>query len=107
MEILNWWEDFYDDTLTDVILTKTAEPVYNFISEFLSGIRNLKVFDKCCGNGYLTNEFAVHGYRATGVDASEIYIDFANKNYGSDNCKFIQADAKTFVNEEKFDIGIN
>lgn len=107
MENSDWCKDFFDDSVVDVILTKHAVPVYEFITKFICESNNLKVFDQCCGKGYITNEFAKHGYFALGIDASEKYIDFANKNFASENCSFVLGDAKTFRAGENFDIGIN
>lgn len=107
MENSDWWKDFFDDIIVDVTLTKNAEPVCKFISEFICADKDLKVFDQCCGKGFITNEFAKRGHFCLGIDASEKYIDFANENFSCGNCTFVLGDAKTFTAEEKFDIGIN
>lgn len=107
MENLNWWEDFYDDTLGDVTLTSATESIYDFMSKLLPETAKLTVFDQCCGKGYLTKEFAKHGYSALGIDASKSFIDFANKNFASENCRFVHGNAKTFLAPEPFDIAIN
>lgn len=107
MSNINWWENFYENEYCIQTLTSETKPVYNFISQFLPNGENLTIFDQCCGKGHLSYEFAKHGYSTLGIDSSKTFIEFANNNYASENCKFVLGDAKTFVSKEAFDVAIN
>jgi SAM-dependent methyltransferase len=52
------------------------------------------ILDLCCGTGQLANALARRGYQVTGIDGSEVMLDFARKN--APDAEFIVDDARTF-----------
>ena len=51
------------------------------------------ILDLCCGTGQLAAELVSHGYRVTGVDASQVMLQFARKN--APEATFICDDARS------------
>src|SRR2546429_3350232 len=77
----NWYEDFFHGIPLD--LWRKAIPLEHTKAEadFLVGALNCQkgahLLDVPCGNGRLSFELARRGYRVTGVDISEEFIDEA------------------------------
>ncbi|MGZ5437252.1 MAG: class I SAM-dependent methyltransferase [Pyrinomonadaceae bacterium] len=77
----NWYETFFHGVTLD--LWRRAIPPEQTTAEAEFLIQNLncelgaRVLDVPCGNGRLTFELANHGYRVTGVDIAEEFIEEA------------------------------
>jgi SAM-dependent methyltransferase len=78
--------------------------------ERLTGIEaGASVLDACCGPGRHSIELASRGYRVTGVDITETYLEAARESAAglALPLEFINADIRTFVSPERFDLAIN
>jgi cyclopropane fatty-acyl-phospholipid synthase-like methyltransferase len=77
----NWFEDFFHGVALD-LWRKAIPPEHTTAeAEFLINVLNCQpgahVLDVPCGNGRLSFELAKRGYRVTGVDISEEFIEEA------------------------------
>jgi cyclopropane fatty-acyl-phospholipid synthase-like methyltransferase len=79
---INWFEDFFHGITLDLWRKAIPAEHTKAEAEFLITVLNCKpgahMLDVPCGNGRLSFELAQHGYRVTGVDISEEFIDEAN-----------------------------
>jgi len=77
----NWFEDFFHGITLD--LWRQAIPPEHTAKEAAFLIKNLAcepgahLLDIPCGNGRLSFELATHGYRVTGIDISNEFIEEA------------------------------
>ena len=102
-----WWIDFFKGDFSEVVLNRQAHETLSFmlsVGELYSG---MKVFDQCCGKGYLAHEFDVAGFEVLGIDASSEYIAYAESCLASSRAIFILGDAKEYVDDNRFDVCIN
>jgi cyclopropane fatty-acyl-phospholipid synthase-like methyltransferase len=78
----NWFEDFFHGVTLDLWRKAIPQEHTAAEAEFLIKVLKCKpgahVLDVPCGNGRLSFELAKHGYRVTGVDISEEFIEEAN-----------------------------
>lgn len=66
------------------------------------------VLDACCGPGRHSIEFASRGYKVTGIDITEAYLEAARESaYGLASARFIHADVREFEMPGAFDLAIN
>src|SRR6185436_3921493 len=83
----NWYETFFHGVTLD--LWRMAIPPEQTTAEADFLIQNLncevgaRVLDVPCGNGRLTFELAKRGYRVTGVDLAEEFIEEARSSLGA------------------------
>ena len=63
------------------------------------------ILDLCCGTGQLAHALSLKGYHVVGIDGSEQMLRYAERN--APNCRFIQADARSFKLEEKVDLAVS
>jgi SAM-dependent methyltransferase len=78
---VNWFEDFFYGITLD-LWRKAIPPEHTKAeADFLVRVLNCKsgaqVLDVPCGNGRLSFELAQHGYRITGIDISQEFIEEA------------------------------
>ena len=75
------------------------------------GLASKAVLDLCCGTGQLAVHFLERGYRVTGIDLSEVMLDYARENtvpyVESGQAKFLQADAAAFRLEDRFGLAVS
>lgn len=64
-----------------------------------------RILDLCCGTGQISAGLAEKGYLLTGLDGSAAMLDFARQN--APGVRFIQADARSFHLEGRFDAVIS
>lgn len=102
-----WWIDFFKGDFSEVVLDQQAHGTLTFMQRTGQLSPGLKVFDQCCGKGYLAHEFDQAGMDVTGIDASEEYLAFAKSHFASSRAAFILGDAKDYFRDEYFDVGIN
>jgi 2-polyprenyl-3-methyl-5-hydroxy-6-metoxy-1,4-benzoquinol methylase len=66
------------------------------------------VLDACCGPGRHSIEFASRGYRVTGLDLTESYLEAARESgSGLANLDFVRADIRRFDGGGRFDLAVN
>src|SRR2546421_12759275 len=77
----NWFENFFHGVTLDLWRKAIPPSKTNAEAEFLAAHLNCQsgahLLDVPCGNGRLAFELAKRGYRVTGVDISEEFIDEA------------------------------
>ena len=78
-----WWQTFFDDGYLVAgfgpIKRRRTLADIRFIRKALSPKKGSSVIDVCCGVGRHALELARLGYRVTGVDLSEAYIQVARQ----------------------------
>src|SRR5687767_5003140 len=114
----NWYETFFHGVTLD--LWRRAIPPEQTTAEAEFLIKNLncelgaRVLDVPCGNGRLTFELANRGYRVTGVDIAEEFIEEARAaaasalgppatTGGSDTVEFILGDMRNIEGPGVYD----
>jgi SAM-dependent methyltransferase len=114
MATAGWWEALYDDLLAEVFLAGTDPAELNATTTFLIDKLFLSpgdlVFDQCCGIGTVALALAARGLRLLGVDQSASYVCRAReaaRHRGLAGCTFHQADAFTFVPEQRCAAAVN
>ena len=77
----NWYEDFFHGLSLDLwrkaISPKQTKAEADFLVEVLQSEAGSHLLDVPCGNGRLSLELARRGFRVTGLDISEEFIDEA------------------------------
>ena len=48
-----WWIDFFQSDFTEVVLNQQAAETVHFMQQIGQLLPGMKVFDQCCGKGYL------------------------------------------------------
>jgi SAM-dependent methyltransferase len=84
---------------------ETKKEIEQIIS--LTGIRpNSKLLDLCCGQGRHSLEFARRGYKVTGVDRTEKYLEYAKRESSGENlsAKFIKDDMRNFRKDNYYNL---
>src|SRR5258708_24034147 len=80
----NWYENFFYglalDLLRKAISPKQRESEADFLVKVLQCAKDAHLLDVPCGNGRLSLDLAARGYRVTGVDISEEFIDEARRS---------------------------
>jgi SAM-dependent methyltransferase len=70
--------------------------------------RGATVLDACCGPGRHSIELASRGYRVTGVDITEAYLEAARASAeGLPDVRFVRADIRAFEGLGEFDLALN
>ncbi len=67
------------------------------------------VLDACCGPGRHSLEFALRGYRVTGVDLMDSYLEAARESARDEDAdiEFLRADMRKFRRPGAFDLAVN
>ena len=112
----NWFEDFFHGLALDLWRKAIPAEHTQHETEFLIKVLNCEtgahLLDVPCGNGRLSFELAKRGYRVTGVDISEEFIEEARTRVvdqppatagGSDQLDFILGDMRTIEGEAIYD----
>lgn len=77
----NWYEDFFHGVTLDLwrkaIPPKQTQAEAEFLIKNIGCDPGAHLLDVPCGNGRLSFELAKHGYRVTGVDISEEFVEEA------------------------------
>jgi 2-polyprenyl-3-methyl-5-hydroxy-6-metoxy-1,4-benzoquinol methylase len=102
-----WWVDFFKGEFTEVVLNQQAAETVAFMKRVGNVQPAMKAFDQCCGKGYLASELSKAGLMVTGIDMSEPYIRFAQREISSERATFILADARSYFEPGEYDICIN
>lgn len=108
-----WFEDekfwaAYASTMFDEERWAEVPEIVNRIERLARITPGAAILDACCGPGRHSIEFASRGYRVTGVDITESYLEAARSSAeGLANASFIRADIRAFETRLKFDLAIN
>jgi len=105
----NWYETFFHGITLD--LWRRAIPPEQTTAEAEFLIQNLNcapgahVLDVPCGNGRLTFELANRGYRVTGIDLAEEFIEEARARAagGSPSVEFVLGDMRNIEGQSIYD----
>jgi 2-polyprenyl-3-methyl-5-hydroxy-6-metoxy-1,4-benzoquinol methylase len=68
-----------------------------------------EVLDFCCGPGRISVELAILGFRVTGVDIMQKFLDAARESAEDENVQidFLNCDMRNFSSQKKFDCAVN
>jgi SAM-dependent methyltransferase len=71
--------------------------------------RGAQILDLCCGVGRHSLELARRGFKVTGVDRTQEYLNQATEQAAKEGLqiKFVQADMRNFCQPDAFDLVIN
>lgn len=102
------WEAFAPAMFTDSRLSGTAAEVDGVI-KLLQLEPGERILDLCCGQGRHSLELARRGYRVTGVDLTQAYIDAARAGAAREalDVEFVVGDAREFRRPGAFDAVIS
>ncbi len=79
-----WWKTFHVREMADLFLDRNSKQELCETIEFLERELHLQpgdhVFDQCCGAGTLGNQLACRGYRVTGCDLCDVYLEIARSS---------------------------
>ncbi len=109
----NWYENFFHGLALD-LWRKALPPEHtraeaDFLVQALQCDAGSHLLDVPCGNGRLSFELARRGYRVTGVDISEEFIEEARSKpsppttAGGSDLEFILGDMRTIEGEAIYD----
>lgn len=79
------WKSQFDGKTAEMIFT---EKLSSYIDE------NTSVLDVGCGHGKYTSKWSARAKEVVGIDITEGFIATANKNYLSNNTRYLLVDAK-------------
>ena len=110
---MDWWKDFFEPEFYGQTLENFPHERTKIEVDFLLSILNLKkravVLDLCCGIGRHSIEIARRGYKVTGLDYNEKYLETARIKAEKDRVKikFIKGDMRKIPYEDYFDAVLN
>jgi SAM-dependent methyltransferase len=104
----NFWNASYQILFPEESFKQAFEQVDDLIS-LLKPEPYSHVLDLCCGVGRHSLELAQRGFKVTGVDLTEKYLDEAKKKSKKKGLKieFVHEDMRKFVRPDSFDFVIN
>jgi 2-polyprenyl-3-methyl-5-hydroxy-6-metoxy-1,4-benzoquinol methylase len=107
-----WWQTFFDDGYLAAgfgpIKRRRTLADIRFIEKALSPKKGSSILDVCCGVGRHALELARLGFKVTGVDLSEAYIEVARRRAKKRGLRavFEAHDIRKLPFEAKFDSAI-
>lgn len=113
---MEWWQNFFDDgtyrILYELYPERRQENTIrhcNFIEDVLKPSKHAKILDLACGPGRHSIELAKRGYKVTGFDYSEFFLNKARafEKEVDANVRFVQGDMRELPFQNEFDIAIN
>lgn len=108
-----WWEEFYDETFSTLLLDRDDDKTLPDVVAFLKNKLHLNpgdvIFDQCCGTGSISHALAKEGFKACGVDLIPSYIKKAQLIAQEQNldCLFDTGDAFSYTTAAPCDAAIN
>jgi cyclopropane fatty-acyl-phospholipid synthase-like methyltransferase len=106
----NWFEDFFHGVTLDLwrkaIPPKQTIAEADFLTHVLQCDQNARLLDVPCGNGRISLELAMRGFRVTGVDIAEEFIEearAASADANNHRAEFILGDMRSIEGESIFD----
>lgn len=112
---MEWMDNFFGDQYLNTHLPMLTEEVnhqeVNFIENILNLPINSTILDLPCGYGRHSNLLAKRGYKVTGIDYKDAFIQLAKKSSVeldvSKNVNYILEDMRVINFEQEFDAVIN
>lgn len=106
-----WYEELfsnYAQNYDNEPYTKGTIQEVDFLESEIEFNKQIKIIDIGCGTGRHSIELAKRGYKVTGIDLSENMLNRAKEKAKDVNVEvqFIQADARNFHFDEKFDLAL-
>lgn len=108
-----WWQTLFDEkylsTYIDRLTPEQTTKEVDFIVSTLDLEKGAKILDLACGHGRHSLELAKRGYRVTGVDYSEHFINIAKENAKKENVNvtYTQGDMREISYKDEFDAVVN
>ncbi len=109
-----WFEDVrFWDTMAPMLFSEqrimNAPPEIDGVVALLGLEKGARVLDLCCGIGRHSLELARRGFRVTGVDLMEAYLDRAGEEARKEGLEieFVRQDMRTFRRAAAFDYTVN
>jgi transcriptional regulator with XRE-family HTH domain len=102
------WNERYIEEMRSVLTKKRTLREYKIITRYLKNKR-ISILDAPCGHGRITNLLAANGYKATGIDVNEYFINLAKKEAEKSAMKanYLIGDIFSYVPKREFDAVIN
>ncbi len=112
---MSWTDDYHGPKYLDLHLPLLTDEVnisdVDFMLDVLDIPQGSEILDLPCGFGRHSNILAEKGYKVTGLDNQEHFIDLAKKNSEekglSDKVSFVVGDMRKLDFENQFDAVIN
>ncbi|MFC1474470.1 class I SAM-dependent methyltransferase [bacterium] len=110
---MNWWKRFFEPEYYGPTLEGLPEERTECEVEFILSALQLKkgasVLDLCCGVGRHTIELARRGFRVTGLDYNEKYLEIARESASEADVDagFVKEDMRKIPGSRKYDAVIN
>lgn len=111
---MDWFEDenfwaVYAPLMFDESRWAEAPAAVDALVRLVGLGEGASVLDACCGPGRHSIELASRGYRVTGVDLTEAYLDAARESAGGLGLplELLRADIRDFVRPDSFDLALN
>ncbi len=103
-----FWQGF-GGTMFDVAAWEDATEQVDQLETLLGIEPGVRVLDLCCGPGRHALEFARRGYRVTGVDRTERFLEEARRRAVKEklDLDLAHSDMREFVDPEAFDVALN
>ncbi len=105
----NWYEQFFQGMALDlwraaIPIEKTEEELA-FLLETLAAPQGGRLLDVPCGNGRLSLPLALSGYKVTGIDFCQPFLNQATQSARAHKTKidYIQGDMRTLKLKNKFE----
>jgi len=106
-----WWQKFFDEHYLKVYkeLEKETSREVESILRMMDLKPKAKILDLCCGYGRHSIEFAQRGFKVTGYDLSDFFIEKAKKDavdLGVE-IEFVRGDMRKLPFDKEFDAVVN
>ncbi|MCK4386006.1 MAG: class I SAM-dependent methyltransferase [candidate division Zixibacteria bacterium] len=106
-----WWQKFFDEHYLKIYkdLEKETSGEVEAIVKMMDLKPEAKILDLCCGYGRHSIEFAQRGFKVTGYDLSDFFIEKAKKDSAEMGLKieFVKGDMRKLPFDDQFDAVVN
>jgi SAM-dependent methyltransferase len=106
-----WWQKFFDEHYLKVYkeLEKETSREVESILRMMDLKPKAKILDLCCGYGRHSIEFAQRGFKVTGYDLSDFFIEKAKKDSVDSGVEveFVKGDMRKLPFDKEFDAVVN
>jgi SAM-dependent methyltransferase len=112
-DLMVWYDDFFDATYRELEQARFAPEQTRREIDFVEHTLGLKtgagVLDMCCGHGRHSLELARRGYRVTGVDRNQAFVEAAaaEARQAGFDVDWQVADMRAFVPPHAYDAVLN